>query len=86
MKYLLLISSLTLAMMSTSHAFSLNEHHDVNRFGMLVSQDLTDGQIGIVEAFALIPNLTEFEFNAVDLNNDKKLNRSELHILSQYNS
>jgi hypothetical protein len=72
--------------MSTSHAFSINEHHDVNQFGTLITQDLNDGNIGIVEAFSLIPNLTEFEFNAVDLNNDKKLNRSELHILSQYNS
>lgn len=86
MKYVLLISSLTLAMMSTSHAFSINEHHDVRQLGSSISQDLTNNQIGIVEAFALIPNLTEFEFNAVDLNNDKKLNRSELHILSQYNS
>lgn len=85
MKYVLLISSLTLAMMSTSHAFSVNEH-DVGQLGILASEDLNGSQIGIVEAFALIPNLTEFEFNAVDLNNDKKLNRSELHILSQYNS
>lgn len=86
MKYVLLISSLTLAVMSTSHAFSVNKHHNVRQFGMLIAQDFSGNDIGIVEAFALIPNLTEFEFNAVDLNNDKKLNRSELHILSQYNS
>lgn len=86
MKYVLLISSLTLAMMSTSYAFSVNDHHDVSQFGTSITQDDNVGGIGIVEAFALIPNLTEFEFNAVDLNNDKKLNRSELHILRQYNS